>query len=173
MPPFFSIEDDSPARRLLYTVAILFVTIPAVHSLIQLWPLRLFDIRWRFDAANALSLQLMMPFLGLSLMVLLARATENKFVARLVGLISALFVIGLLGSLVLFALDALQLKTIVNSSQERAFEQTSQRIVFSTVIFSVAYSILMVTAFKSTRVVSAAAKKTAKSEPSAGLIVGQ
>lgn len=174
MSEFLSLEDDAPARRLAYTGAILLVMIPFLQAGQQLWPLQLTNIRWRFGAANALSSVLLLPFLGLSIMVLVARATENKNVSRLVGALAALFVIGLLGSLVLFALDALQLKSIVNSQQMEPFQTTSLRVVAVTLTFTVAFSVLMITAFKSSRGASTTAKKGAKAvDGGVGLIVGQ
>lgn len=174
MSDFFNLEDDAPGRRLVYTTAIMLVIVPLVTSGQVLWPLHLSDIRWRYGAANSLSSMLIMPFLGLALMALMARATENKNVSRLVGLFSAVFVIGLLGSLALFALDALQLKTIVTSAQEEAFQATSARIVLSTLIFTVGFFVLMITAFKSQRpAIPASRKGPKKADESVGLIVGQ
>jgi hypothetical protein len=168
MPQSSASKTTRPRDAVLYTVAILFVTIPAVHSLIQLWPLRMFDIRWRFDAANALSLQLMMPFLGLSFDGAVGSRRRRTGLSRALSVRLSRVRDRPAWLLVLFAMDALQLKTIVNSSQEKIFEQTSQRIVFSTVIFSVAYSILMLTAFKSTRVVSATSRKARKAKRARG-----
>lgn len=173
MPDF--LEDDAPARRLVYTAALLLITIPLLQAGQQLWPLKLTDIRWRFVAANALSGVLLLPFLGLSLMVLMARASENRNVARIVGVLSAMFVIGLLGSLVLFGLDALQLKSIVTSQMMDPFQRTSARVVVVTLLFTISFSVLMITAFKSSRGAPTAARKGAGkvAEEGVGLIVGQ
>jgi hypothetical protein len=171
--PFFSLEDDAPARRLLYTMAVLMVLMPVLTAGQALWPLQLWNIRWRFDAASALSSILLLPFLGLSLMVLISRVTEDKNVPRVVGAISAILVIGLLGSLVLFALDALQLRTVVPTAQEQTFQKISIRVVVSTILFTVGFSLLMITAFKSSRTAAAILRKGAKAEANSGLIVGQ
>ena len=174
MSDFLNIEDDAPARRLLFTAAILLVAVPLVQSGQYLWPLRMGDIRWRWQVAVALSSVALSPFLGLSLLVLMARATNNRNVSRLVGLISAIFVIGMLGALVLFALDATQLKTIVTTAQEDTFKTASVRTVVSTLVFTVGFFILMITAFKSSRPVIAQTRKgTKKVEDGVGLIVGQ
>jgi len=84
-------------------------------------------------------------------------------------------VIGMLGSLVLFALDATQLKAIVSTAQEEKFESASVRTVISTLMFTVAFFILMITAFKSSRVYNAPVKRgtTKVADESVGLIVGQ
>ena len=171
MPDLLNLEDDSSARRLAYVGAFLLIVIPFLQAGQQLWPLKLGDIRWRYGAANALSSIMMLPFLGLTIVTLVARSVDSKGVSRVVGAVAALFVIGLLGSLVLFALDALQLKSIVTSQMMESFQTTSFRVVLVTLIFTGAFSALMVTAFKYSRT---AVKKGAKQPDDAvGLIVGQ
>ena len=175
MTEFLRLEDDAPARRLAYIGALLLIVIPFLQAGQQLWPLQLSDIRWRFGAANALSSVLLLPFLGLALMALLARSSESKGISRIVGALAAVFVIGLLGSLVLFAMDALQLKTIVTSQMMKPFESTSLRVVMVSLIFTASFSMLMITAFKSSSNggSSAAKKSVKKAEEGVGLIVGQ
>ena len=169
------LEDDAPTRRLAYALAILLIVIPFLQAGQSLWPLQLSDIRWRFGAANALSSVLLLPFIGLTVMSIVARVSGNTGVSRTTGAIAALFVIGLLGSLVLFALDALQLKTIVNSAQTSGFQSTSLRVVLVSIIFTIAFSMLMVTSFQSGRGAKQATKKggARKVEEGSGLIVGR
>jgi hypothetical protein len=174
MTQYPHLEDDAPARRLLYTGALLLIVIPFLQAGQQLWPLQLGDIRWRYGAANALSSVLLLPFLGMMIMTLVARASESRGVSRILGAVAALFVIGLLGSLVLFGLDALQLKSVVNSQMMKPFETTSLRVVLVTLIFTVSFSMLMVSAFKNSRGETPMPKKGVKqAEEGAGLIVGR
>ncbi len=174
MPDMFRLDADAPARRLAYIGAILLILIPFLQAGQQLWPLNLGDIRWRFGAANALSSVMLLPFLGLTIMTLVARSADHRGVARFVGAMAALFVIGLLGSLVLFALDALQLKGIVTSQMMATFQTTAWRVVLVSLIFTVSFSTLMVTAFKSSRGAAPMTKKGSKQPDEAvGLIVGQ
>jgi hypothetical protein len=172
----FNLENDAPLRRLVYIGATLLIVIPFLQAGQQLWPLQLGDIRWRYAAANALSSVLLLPFLGLMIMTLVARFTDSKGVSRIVGGLAALFVIGLLGSLVLFALDALQLKSIVTSQMMRPFETTSLRVVLVTLIFTASFTMMMLSAFKSSRggpAATGAKKGVKKAEEGVGLIVGQ
>jgi hypothetical protein len=173
MTEFLRLEEDASARRLAYVGALLLIIIPFLQAGQQLWPLQLGDIRWRFQAASALSSILLLPFSGLTVMGIMSRISGNTTVSRIVGALSAVFVIGLLGSLVLFAMDALQLKTIVNSAQTKVFQSTSLRVVMVTVTFAIAFSMLMVTAFQSARGAKVAKKAARKAEEGAGLIVGR
>lgn len=174
MTQFSRLEDDAGVRRLLHVAAIMLVVIPFLQAGQQIWPLQLSNITWRYLAANALSSILLLPFVGLTLSLTLARLSGSLGVARFIGAVSSLFVIGLLGSLVGFALDALQLKTVVNSQAMTQFETTSVRVVLVTLTFAVTFSILMITAFRSSGGKTSSAKKgVKKAEEGVGLIVGQ
>lgn len=141
------LNDDAVSRRLLYTAAATLVVVPLLQAGAQIWPLQLGNIQWRFGAANALSSILLLPFLGLLILALTARATESRALARLVGAVGLLFVLGLGASLVVFVLDALQLKTIVSTQMTPQFNTTSARVGSVTVLFILAYLVLTVSAF--------------------------
>lgn len=175
MSDFLNLDGDASARRLMYTGGILLIVIPFLQAGQQLWPLDLGNIRWRFGAANALSSILLLPFVGMTIITMVARDTESKGISRVVGALAALFVIGLLGSLVLFALDALQLRGIVTSQMMKPFETTSMRVVLVTLIFTTAFSMLMTTAFKNSRGAKPMLNKKGSkvAEEGAGLIVGR
>ncbi|MEI6738806.1 MAG: hypothetical protein WCK74_00710 [Gemmatimonadaceae bacterium] len=173
MSEFLHLDDDPSARRLAYLGAALLILIPFLQAGQQLWPLQLSDIRWRFQAATALSSILLLPFLGLTMVTMVARATENTAISRVAGTLAALFFVGLLGSMVLFALDALQLKSIVPSQSMSPFQTMSLRVVLATAIFTGAFFILMITAFKSSRARRPATSRAARpaAAPDAALLV--
>lgn len=144
-------ESELSVRRLLYLCGALLIAIPLLQAAQALWPVMPSSISWRFSAANALSSVLLLPFLGLVIVIIAADATDNRFVARAVGGISALIVIGLVGSLVLFAMDALQLKTVVSTQQTNSFQSISFRVVLVTLVLTGSFSMLMVVAFRRSR----------------------
>jgi hypothetical protein len=80
-------------------------------------------------------------------LALTARAIENRTLARLVGAAGLLFVLGLGASLVVFVLDALQLKTIVSTQMTPQFNTTTARVGAVTALFILANLILTVSAF--------------------------
>jgi hypothetical protein len=175
MPDLIRLEDDAPARRVVYAGALLLVVIPFVQAVSQLWPLQLGNIQWRYAAANALSSVLLLPFLGLMMLLLLARAFESRRLSTVVGAVSALFALLLAGSLVLFALDALQLKTIVTSQQMAGFQNASIRVGLVTLIFTVTFSLLALAGFRTPKTIAPTpAKRGVKqAQEGAGLIVGR
>ncbi len=175
MSDFFDLHDDPSVRRVLYLAALLLIAVPFLQAGSQLWPLQLSNIQWRFGAANALSSVLLLPYLGLSLLVLMSRALDSRALARTVGVLSGFLALGLLVSMLLFVLDALQLKKIVNSSMMNTFNTTSIRVGLVTALFLVAFALLALASFKAPRSAkSAPAKKgVKKTEEGGGLIVGR
>jgi hypothetical protein len=143
------LHDDAPARRTLFLAAWLLMLVPFVQAASQIWPLQLGNIQWRFGAANALSSVLLLPFLGLSLLLVLARSLERQGLARLVGSLAALFCLGILGSVVLFVLDAQELKSIVSSQMAGQFTMTTARVALVSVLFVFGFLLLAVFGFAS------------------------
>lgn len=145
------LHDDAPVRRTLFLAAWLLMLVPFVQASAQIWPLQLGNIQWRFGAANALSSVLLLPFLGLSLLLVLARSLERRGLARLVGSLAALFSLGITGAVVLFVLDAQELKSIVSSQMAGQFTTTTARVGFVSVLFAFGFLLLAVFGFASIR----------------------
>lgn len=164
-------------RRVLYIAALILIVIPTVQVVSQLWPLQLVSIQWRFGAANAFSAILMLPFMGVALLLFLARATDSRGLSRLIGALSGLLSFVLAASTVLFVLDALQLKTIVQSRMLDQFMSTMYRVAILATVFFIAFGLLALSAFsfpkttKATQVKGGVAGK--KADDGVGLIVGQ
>lgn len=147
MSDFLDLHDDRVSRRVLFVVALLMIAVPLVQSLTQIWPLQLSNVQWRYGAANALSSILLLPFLGLSLLLVMARGLKRTGLARAVGAASALFTLGLLSCIAVFVLDALQLKTIVSTQMSAQFTNTTIRVGLVSTAFMVAYGLLTVFGF--------------------------
>ena len=176
MPDSFRLEDDAPLRRVLYIAAVILIAIPTVQVVSQLWPLQLVSIQWRFGAANAFSAILMLPFMGVALLLNLARATDSRGFSRLIGATSGLIAVVLAASTVLFILDALQLKTIVQSRMLDQFTSTMYRVAILSTVFFIAFGILALSAFsfpKSNKAAQVKGAASKKADDGVGLIVGQ
>jgi hypothetical protein len=151
MPDFLELREDASMRRVLFIGAALLIAIPFVQTASQLWPLQPGNIKWRFDAANALSSVLLMPFLGLALLQLMARSLGSNGLRLTVGVVSSAFTLGLVASGVVFALDALQLQAIVSSQMATPFRSTAARVVLVTAMFTLAFLLLTLASLKSRR----------------------
>lgn len=172
------LNDDGHLRRVLYTAAFLLILVPAVQVGIQIWPLQLGNIQWRFSVANALSNGLLLPaFMGLTLLLTLARRLESRGMQLLAGGLGLLFVIGLGGSLALFVLDAMQLKAIVSTQMEGAFRSTALRVAAVSGLFLIAFAMLTLAAFmgpdRSPRKGGASRRQEEDDDAGAALIIGQ
>ena len=101
---------DSQGRVLLANPALiaLYGREPAGESITELFndPAAVGDfLRLQLgDRAHEVFAVLLLPYLGMSLLVLMSRALDSRGLARTVGVISAVFTLGLLGSLALLAL---------------------------------------------------------------------
>lgn len=184
MSDFLDLHDDNVSRRALFLVALLMIGVPFVQTIAQIWPLQLSNIQWRFAAANALSSILLLPFLGLSLLLVLARGLGQRGLARAVGAVGAVFTLGLLASLAVFLLDAQELKTIVSTQMTAQFTSTTIRVGMITALFLVAYALLTLFGFSalpgggSSTGGSKSAKRsgavaTEETDDAPGLIVGR
>lgn len=174
MSEFFNIEDDAPLRRVLYATAFLLIVIPFVQAISQLLPLQLGNIQWRFLSANPLSSVLLLPFLGLLLLLLMARTLMSRGLSLFVGILSALFSLGLLASLVLYILDGLQLKAIVSSAQMAAFQNAFVRVSIVALVFAVVFAMMALAALKAPKGSAMTTKKGVKqADEGVGLIVGR
>jgi len=175
MSDLFNLQDDAPVRRSLLTLVLLLIVVPFVQAGSQILPLQLTNIQWRFGAANALSSVLMLPFVGLTLLLVMSRMLESRGMSRTVGIVAAIFTLGLMASLGLFALDAMQLKAIVNSRMMDAFETTTVRVGAVSGLFCLAFAVLTLSAFQSpaSRLVGRTKGDKRAEEGGVGLIVGQ
>jgi hypothetical protein len=171
MSDSLNLHNDSALRRVLFLGAILLVGVPFLQAGSQLWPLQLGNIQWRFGVANALSSVLLLPFLGLMTLFAVSRALDSRGVSRVVGGIAAFLAIGLLGSLVVFYVDASELRAIVNSQQLATFESTTLRVEVISALFFLAFAVLAHAGFSAPQKASVGRKS--EKEESVGLIVGR
>lgn len=141
--------DDPSLRRVLVAAGVVLLLVPAIQVGIQIWPLQLTNIQWRFAAANALSSSTLLPsFLGLALLLTIGRKVESKALQRTVGALAVLFTLGLGVSIALFVLDAIQLKAIVNTQMEASFRNIALRVSTVSGIFFLVNILLAWAAFR-------------------------
>lgn len=175
MSDIFDLQDDATARRSLTLGALLLIIVPFFQAATQIFPLQLNNIEWRVRSANVLSSVLILPYVGCTLLLAISRATESRAMSRLIGVVSVLMTLGLLAAMAVFALDALQLKTIVSTQMEDAFKMTILRVMVVCVLHVIAFLVLALAGFRtpgdSPRARRAASARS--EDPSAGLIVGR
>jgi hypothetical protein len=146
-----TLRDDAAVRRLLYLCVFLFLAIPAIQSVTQLWPLQVGNIQWRFTAATIGSTALVLPSAGMVLWAAVARATGNRAGQLTLGILSTVLVVALLAGTGNFVLDALQLREIVPTGAMSGFLATAARILLLCTLFIVAFTWVAVTCFTGRR----------------------
>lgn len=114
----------SPQRQLAapaYLVALSLMFIPPIDTIAQVLPVRPGDVRWRFGVFGLISNSLMLSLTGLLIAYLLTAVFEHRRAQRVLGVASALAVLGLVGGLAVFALDTLQVAGSLNPQARLAF----------------------------------------------------
>jgi hypothetical protein len=176
MTELLDLAEDSHARRLLLLAALLMIAVPVYQMGLQLWPLQLTNMQWRYQAAGNLVGMLMYPFLGLTAVALIGRGLENKALTLTVGVAAGLFTLGLAGSLVVYALDAQQLQAIVSSAMARPFKIMTIRVAGLAIMYLVGFGYLTLVCFIRGKAVTAPSRRSGKAaaegDEDVGLIVG-
>lgn len=175
----FNLDEDVPARRLAYLSALLLIVVPLAQAVSQLWPLQFGNIQWRFQAAGSLSSVLLLPYLGLVIYALIARSTGANGAAKVIGIIAAIMTVVLAASVVVFALDALQLKAIVTSRAMDGFKVASVRVASVSFVFTLLFGYMAMALLRGAKGSKAASSGKAsrkatvsESDDDSGLLIG-
>ena len=174
----FDLHSDDGARRLLYLCAFILFFMPYFQAFAGIWPLQLGALQWRFQATGALSGILMLPFIGMVLGLVIARASGHKGISRLIGVVAAITTVALLIAIGLFLMDALQLRKIVPDKSMMAFNKATFTATSTLLISFVVFAVLTVVSFRGPtgemKVTPPKTKfKTAKGDDTPGLLIGQ
>lgn len=176
MTELLDLAEDSHARRLLILAALLMIVMPLFQAGLQIWPLQLTNMQWRYQAAGGLVGALMLPFLGLSALALIGRGLENRALSLATGVVAGLFTLGLGASIVVYALDAQQLQAIVTSAMAKPFKMMTIRVAGVAVMFFVGFAYLTLVCFIRGKAATAPSRRSSKAsaegDEDVGLIVG-
>ena len=108
-----------------YCVAFLLIVFPLLDTALSVYPTRVSEVAWRFGATGLFSRALMTPMLGLLLAFGVALLAEHRAAQRVIAVLSGLLVLTLAGAVVLFTLDALQMRVQVRPEAKTAFDLAS------------------------------------------------
>ncbi len=102
--------------RFVYPLAIALAASPVLELAARLWPLKPYLVQWRFQAELALINLAPVFLVGMLIWVAVAWATESVSMQRLASVIVGLFGLVMLPTLVLLALDMMQVLQMANSN---------------------------------------------------------
>ncbi len=154
----------------LYPLALVLCVVPFAETAAGLWPANVDSPAWRFGAVGIFLSFFGSTLLGLLMAVATAHALGHRIASRVLGVVAALlalFLVIICGS---FALDVLQVRTIVRLQARRGFELTSAKAMVMGLMSLVTLVLTAIAAFGSAAVDKDRARRRA---PRTGdLVVG-
>jgi hypothetical protein len=123
----------NPYRFLMwpgYLIAASLIFIPLLDTALPTLPPRLGDVGWRFGTAGLFSRAAMTPLLGLFIVLLLATYFRQRRVIRVVAILCGVLSLAIVAGVVLFGLDAVQMRRQVRPEALRSFDVASVLAVF-------------------------------------------
>lgn len=125
-----------------YIILVLAAIFPFLDVLSNLLPLNFGNATWRFGAIGVFSTYVMGLSLELLLLAMLAALSGHRRVLLVLGVISLLLAVMLLGGTVLFVLDALQTRARVNPALLKRFDFATGGAIAKLVFYAIANLIL-------------------------------
>lgn len=153
-------DTSSPVVRLVawswYAIGLLVVLAPLGDLAAGIGSLNPGAVPWRFGAAGLLSGALVLPMVGLGLWFAAAVLLEHRGMLRSLSVLSAitLLLVGVI--LVVFALDALQVRVQVRQDAKRAFDLAALKAAMTYLLEGVVLAVLTVNLHRADRLVTAA-----------------
>jgi hypothetical protein len=142
---------SSQFRTAGYMVLVLAALFPLLDLLSGLYPTNFGNATWRFGAVGLFSNFAMGLSLELFLIAVIALVANQRRVLLVLGVLSALLAVLLLGSAVLFVLDALQTRARVNPAVLHRFDFAAGGAVAKLLLYAVANLVLARGAFAAAR----------------------
>lgn len=100
----------------IYAVALILLVSPLIDLIGAVWPPRVGEVSWRFGAFGLATSALVSPILGLAMLKIGGVLLEHRRFVRVVAGVDLLLLLLLLGGIVFFALDFLQLRATLAAS---------------------------------------------------------
>lgn len=119
MKPFTSAEQT--LLKAGYGVAFLLLIIPFADTVNATWPPMPHVVQWRFGVLALIGNAISYPVLAMLIVALIARALEDRLLLRILSGVAIGVAIVMLGSVLLFAADTLQLRASVKPELRRPF----------------------------------------------------
>ena len=143
-----------------YLVAFSLAVLPPLDQLIQVFPFRVGDARWRFGAFGLLSNSLLLSTVGVLMALVVASVFEHRRFRRILGVATLTAVLVLAASWVVFALDVLQVRNGVSAQAARAFFAASLGAALRSLFAVLSLTVLGVTAFRGSKPFTRSTKRS-------------
>jgi MFS family permease len=150
-----------------YAVALLLVVVPLSEMTLRVWPLRFTEVSWRFGTVGLFSNALLSPLLGLTVAGMLAFLFGHRRAIRALAIVLMAAALLLAGAMVLFMLDALQMRGNVVTEARVAFDMASAQAIIKMGLFTIVSFVLGIGGWRSAHDRD---PRRSASQPAAGLI---
>ena len=128
--------------KALYAVGAMLVLVPLVDLMLRQFPPQFDTLQWRFGMAGLLMGNLGTIMLGLGVLGLTAAILDNRTALRIVGFVALALAIIVLGTMALFALDAIQIRRLAAPNFKRPILTSSVSALFSGMIGAITAIVL-------------------------------
>lgn len=144
-------DSLEPFLAPLYFIALLLIATPAMDFATSVLPLRVASIEWRFATVGLLSGFLLTPLLGVVIAIALAAYAEHHRFLRMLSIVNGVVALLLVVLMVFFALDIVQLRSVVQAQAKEAFQGAALKAVIKYVAFILALAWLSVRGMRASR----------------------
>jgi hypothetical protein len=110
------------AQGPIYFLAFLFLALPFMDFIMNVWPLQLDKVNWRYGAFGLAGGFLLTPLLGLVMLLVTAILYDNRRTLTVTAVISSIVALALILLSMAFVLDSLQMRSGVPVDQKRVFD---------------------------------------------------
>lgn len=163
----------APVAFATYAIAALLIIVPPVNQLIDLFPWQFGVVQWRYGALGLLANTMLIPLLGGLIAVLAAHVLRQPIMLRVLASLMILSALLITAMIVLFALDALQLRPTIRPEVRGRFDLANLRVLATTAVTLGAVVALTTSAFRAARSHRNAARSLAESkgQSPAGVVI--
>lgn len=162
------LSDDNVQRytKALYPVAFLLVLVPLADITLRSFGTEIGSLQWRFGTVGLLFGNLGTVVLGLGLAGLVSVIVGNRAMLRALGFVSIILAVVLAAMLVLFALDAIQMRRLIAPQLKRGILLSSAGAAVSALFGMLALVVMGRGALTASRSDRMASDRRTKAAPS-------
>jgi hypothetical protein len=106
----------------LYALGGMLILIPAIELIITSWPAQPGLLNWRFGLLGLVANSLLFPTIGLAILLVTAERSSHRRALLGLGTVAALGCIFLITGLATFALDVVQLRSLVSGQARVGYD---------------------------------------------------
>ncbi|MFN2317805.1 MAG: hypothetical protein ABR551_07705 [Gemmatimonadales bacterium] len=166
------VSDSAPARQVawaLYALGALLWLAPLADLAAGIGSLNVSVVQWRFGTTGLLSSALILPITGLVFWFAAAVILEQRRALQVLFGVALTMLVLIAGALVLFTLDALQVRIQVRQDAKRSYDLASMKAAMTLGSELVVLAVLALTTFRAAK--GTAGPRTARRSDGAPLVV--